>query len=31
VLGLVHLGRAKGPDKAAPGREPLDSFRSYLE
>jgi len=30
VLGLVHLGRAKGPDKAAPERAPLDAFRSYL-
>ncbi len=30
VLGLVHLGRAKGPDKAAPERAPLDAFRTYL-
>jgi nitroreductase len=30
VLGLVHLGRAKGPDKVAPERAPLDSFRTYL-
>ena len=30
VLGLVHLGRAKGPDKAAPERAPLDDFRAYL-
>ena len=30
VLGLVHLGRAKGPDKAAPERAPLDAFRAYL-
>ena len=30
VLGLVHLGRAKGPDKAAPDRAPLDEFRAYL-
>ena len=30
VLGLVHLGRAKGPDKAAPERAPLDEFRTYL-
>jgi nitroreductase len=30
VLGLVHLGRAKGPDKIAPERESLDSFRTYL-
>jgi len=31
VLGLVHLGRAKGPDKAAPERAPLDEFRTYLQ
>jgi nitroreductase len=31
VLGLVHLGRAKGPDKAAPARAPLDEFRAYLQ
>ena len=30
VLGLVHLGRTKGPDKAAPERAPLDEFRTYL-
>ncbi|MEO8687561.1 MAG: nitroreductase family protein [Solirubrobacteraceae bacterium] len=30
VLGLVHLGRAKGPDKAPPERAPLDDFRAYL-
>ena len=30
VLGLVHLGRAKGPAKAAPERAPLDEFRAYL-
>ena len=30
VLGLVHLGRAKGPAKAAPERAPLDAFRTYL-
>ncbi len=30
VLGLVHLGRAKGPDKSAPERAPLDLFRTYL-
>jgi nitroreductase len=30
VLGLVHLGRAKGPEKAAPERAPLDDFRAYL-
>src|SRR3954453_19354418 len=29
-LGLVHLGRAKGPDKAAPERAPLDDIRAYL-
>jgi nitroreductase len=30
VLGLVHLGRAKGPEKTAPERAPLDNFRAYL-
>jgi nitroreductase len=30
VLGLIHLGRAKGPEKAAPERAPLDAFRAYL-
>ena len=30
VLGLVHLGRAKGPEKAAPERAPLDDIRAYL-
>ena len=30
VLGLIHLGRAKG-EKPAPARAPLDAFRSYLE
>ena len=30
-LGLVHLGRAKGPAKAAPERAPLDAFRAYLQ
>ena len=30
VLGLVHLGRAKGPAKAAPERAPLDDIRAYL-
>jgi nitroreductase len=30
VLGLVHLGRTKGPDKLAPERAPLDDFRTYL-
>jgi nitroreductase len=31
VLGLVHLGRAKGPDKLPPERAPLDDFRAYLQ
>jgi nitroreductase len=31
VLGLVHLGRARGPDKAAPERAPLDDVRLYLD
>jgi nitroreductase len=30
VLGLVHLGRAKGPGKLAPERAPLDEIRAYL-
>ncbi len=30
VLGLIHLGTARGPDKPAPDRAPLDSFREYL-
>lgn len=30
VLGLVHLGRAKGSDKPPPERLGLDAFRSYL-
>jgi len=30
VLGLVHLGRAKGPDKLAPERAPLEDIRAYL-
>jgi nitroreductase len=30
VLGLIHLGRGKG-SKAAPEREPIERFRSYLE
>jgi nitroreductase len=30
VLGLIHLGRAKGPDKLAPERAPVDEIRSYL-
>jgi len=31
VLGLVHLGRAKGPEKAAPERAPVDEIRRYLD
>jgi hypothetical protein len=31
ALGLVHLGRAKGPEKAPPERAPLDHFRVYLD
>jgi len=31
VLGLVHLGQAKGPQKPAPERLPVDRFRSYLD
>jgi nitroreductase len=30
VVGLIHLGRAKGT-KPAPDREPVDAFRSYLD
>jgi nitroreductase len=30
VLGLIHLGQAKGPDKPAPERAPVDEIRSYL-
>jgi nitroreductase len=30
VLGLIHLGRAKGPDKPPPERAPVDEIRSYL-
>ena len=30
VLGLVHLGHAKGPEKLAPERAPIDEIRSYL-
>ena len=26
----VHLGHAKGPEKLAPERAPVDEFRSYL-
>ena len=28
VLGLVHLGETKGPDKAPPDRAPLDEVRA---
>ena len=32
VLGLLHLGRAKGPqDKRPPERAPLDAIREYLK
>jgi len=31
VLGLIHLGEARGPEKAAPERAPLDVVREYLE
>jgi nitroreductase len=31
VLGLVHLGHAKGPDKPPPERAPLDEIRAYLQ
>ena len=31
VLGLIHLGQAKGPDKLAPERAPLDEIRRYLD
>jgi len=30
VLGLIHLGQSRGPEKAPPERAPLDAFRSYL-
>ena len=30
-LGLIHLGQAKGPEKPAPDRAPLDEFRRYLD
>ncbi len=30
VLVLLHLGQAKGPDKPAPERAPVDEIRSYL-
>ena len=31
VLGLIHLGEARGPDKAPPERAPLDVVRQYLD
>ena len=31
VLGLIHLGHAKGPEKLAPERAPVDEIRSYLD
>lgn len=31
VLGLIHLGRPRGPEKPAPERAPLDAVRSYLD
>jgi len=30
VLGLIHLGHARGPVKDAPERADLDTFRAYL-
>ena len=30
VLGLIHLGRPRGPEKTAPERAPLDTVRAYL-
>jgi nitroreductase len=30
VLGLIHLGDARGPEKEPPGRAPLDAIRTYL-
>lgn len=30
VLGLLHLGQIRGPDRPAPDRAPLDAIRSYL-
>ena len=30
VLGLIHLGRTKGPEKLAPERASVDEIRSYL-
>jgi nitroreductase len=31
VLGLIHLGTARGPAKAAPERAPLAEVRHYLD
>ncbi len=31
LLGLIHLGEARGPEKAAPERAPIEDFRTYLE
>lgn len=31
VLGLIHLGGARGPDKAPPERAPVEAIRTYLE
>lgn len=31
ILGLIHLGAARGPDKAPPARAPLEEIRSFLE
>lgn len=31
VLGLIHLGYARGPEKAAPERAPVSEFRAYLD
>ena len=30
VLGLIHLGRTKGPEKLAPERASVNEIRSYL-
>lgn len=30
VLGLVHLGEARGPEKPRPERAPLEAVREYL-
>ncbi len=31
VLGLIHLGYARGPEKAAPERALVSEFRAYLD